>query len=91
MTEMPVPPKGTVMQTRAPAAAASESPEVDEAIQVMIGAVGTALFEMLGDAGDDAEMMLDQSLHTDFHNDLRDFIDEWMNTYMEAHERGDFE
>lgn len=82
-----VPPHGTSMQTRTTAAAAAEHPAIQEAIDVMIGAVAEALEEMMGDP--EAAMNMEESLHTEFHNDLMKFVEDWMNTYTEAHARGE--
>jgi hypothetical protein len=85
----PKPEKGTSLATRAPARAAAENPEVMEAVDHLVGAVGSALIEMMPLADPDAEMDLDQSVHTDFHNELMEFVEDWMSTYTEAFERGD--
>lgn len=67
--------------------AALENPDIVRAVEKVVSAVGTSLFHIIGDSGAD---MLDQSLHTDFHNDLMNVIEEWINTYIESHERGEF-
>lgn len=89
LSEGPKPPPRTNLASRAAARAAAQSPEVMEAVDVMVGAIGSALMEMIPGADPDVEMEIDQSVHTEFHNDLMKFVEDWMSTYTEAYERGD--
>lgn len=89
MKESPNPPKGTTLKTRATARAMSEHPKVNEAVEQLVGALNSALSEMIDDE-DEMEMM-DQSIHTDFYNDVMDLVDNWMNMYAERQGRGGFE
>ncbi len=85
VTEMPDPPEGTSLATRAPASAAAAHPAIAEAVETMVGAMGEALAEQLPD---EDMMEFDQTLHTDFQNDLMEFIEDWMNTLTESHADG---
>lgn len=85
VNEMPDPPEGTSLATRAPAAAAAEHPAIIAAVETMVGAMGDALSEQLGD---EDMIELDQTLHTEFHNDLMEFVEGWMNTMTESHADG---
>ena len=74
------PPEGTRLSTRAPAAAALAHPAIDEAVDHLIGAMAEALTEQFDD---DAMNAIDASLFTEFHKDLYDVIDSWMNAFFE--------
>jgi len=79
-----VPPKGTSLKTRSFALAAGSHPGLESAIENLVVEMENALEEVIGpDPEDD---MLQQSLHTDFFNDLKEIIEEWMNVYVREYE-----
>lgn len=74
------PPRGTMLSTRAPAAAALAHPNVAGAIENLKDAMMEALEEQVSRY---ALEEVDQILHTEFHKELYDLVEEWLNTLVE--------
>lgn len=67
-----------------PAPLVVDHPAIQEVIDTATGAMLTVLSERTGiDYQDSRLRAVEQSVMTDFNNDLRNFLEEWIDTYLE--------